>query len=53
MPSLTATAAITNAANGSAHDQPNRLFRPARAGGASVDPVVPAGFEWRQALGDY
>ena len=24
----------------------------ARAGGASVDPVVPA-FEWRQALGDY
>src|SRR6266702_5745223 len=25
----------------------------ARAGGASVDPVVPAGFEWRQALGDY
>jgi hypothetical protein len=24
----------------------------ARAGGASVDPVVPAGFEWRQALGD-
>jgi predicted dithiol-disulfide oxidoreductase (DUF899 family) len=21
--------------------------------GASVDPVVPAGFEWRQALGDY
>jgi len=23
----------------------------ARAGGASVDPVVPAGFEWRQALG--
>src|SRR5258707_9358392 len=25
----------------------------ARAGGASVDPVVPSGFEWRQALGDY
>ena len=25
----------------------------ARGGGASVDPVVPAGFEWRQALGDY
>jgi hypothetical protein len=25
----------------------------ARAGGASVHPVVPAGFEWRQALGDY
>ena len=25
----------------------------AGAGGASVDPVVPAGFEWRQALGDY
>ena len=25
----------------------------ARAGGASVVPVVPAGFEWRQALGDY
>ena len=25
----------------------------ARAGGASVDPVTPAGFEWRQALGDY
>ena len=25
----------------------------ARAGGASVDPVVSAGFEWRQALGDY
>ena len=25
----------------------------ARAGGAPVDPVVPAGFEWRQALGDY
>ncbi len=25
----------------------------ARAGGASVDPVMPAGFEWRQALGDY
>ena len=25
----------------------------ARAGGASVDPVVPAGFEWRQARGDY
>jgi hypothetical protein len=25
----------------------------ARAGGASVEPVVPAGFEWRQALGDY
>ena len=25
----------------------------ARAGGASVDPVAPAGFEWRQALGDY
>src|SRR5258708_39397166 len=25
----------------------------ARAGGASVDPVVPAGFEWRPALGDY
>src|SRR5207253_1709611 len=25
----------------------------ARAGGASVDPVVPAGFQWRQALGDY
>src|SRR5258707_6284807 len=24
-----------------------------RAGGASVDPVVPAGFEWRQAVGDY
>jgi hypothetical protein len=23
----------------------------ARAGGASVDPVTPAGFEWRQALG--
>ena len=25
----------------------------ARSGGASVDPVVPAGFEWRHALGDY
>jgi len=25
----------------------------ARAGGASVDPTVQAGFEWRQALGDY
>ena len=25
----------------------------AQAGGASVDLVVPAGFEWRQALGDY
>jgi len=25
----------------------------AAAGGASVDPVVPAGFGWRQALGDY
>ena len=25
----------------------------ARAGGASVDPVVPAGFGWRQALRDY
>ena len=25
----------------------------ARAGGASVDPVAPAGFEWRHALGDY
>src|SRR5689334_15003462 len=25
----------------------------ARAGGASVDPVAPAGFQWRQALGDY
>jgi hypothetical protein len=25
----------------------------AGAGGASVDPVTPAGFEWRQALGDY
>ena len=25
----------------------------ARAGGASVDPAVPAEFEWRQALGDY
>ena len=25
----------------------------AQAGGASVDPVAPAGFEWRQALGDY
>jgi hypothetical protein len=25
----------------------------AGAGGASVGPVVPAGFEWRQALGDY
>ena len=25
----------------------------ARAGGASVTPMVPAGFEWRQALGDY
>jgi hypothetical protein len=25
----------------------------AAAGGASVGPVVPAGFEWRQALGDY
>ncbi len=24
----------------------------ARAGGASVDPVAPARFEWRQALGD-
>jgi len=24
-----------------------------RAGGASVDPVVPAGFAWQQALGDY
>jgi hypothetical protein len=23
----------------------------ARAGGASVDPVVPAGFEWRQSGG--
>lgn len=28
-----------------------RLFD--RAGGASVDPIVPAGFKWRQALGDY
>src|SRR5512140_1747646 len=27
--------------------------RCARAGGASVAPVVPAGFQWRQALGDY
>ena len=25
----------------------------ARAGGAPVDPVMPAGFEWRQAPGDY
>src|SRR5258707_14975925 len=25
----------------------------ARAGGASVGPVVPAGFEWRQAPGGY
>src|SRR5258706_1800553 len=25
----------------------------ARAGRASVDPLLPAGFEWRQALGDY
>ena len=25
----------------------------AQAGGASVDPVAPAGFEWRHALGDY
>src|SRR5260221_12589050 len=25
----------------------------ARAGGASVGPVVPAGFEWRQGLGGY
>jgi hypothetical protein len=25
----------------------------ARACGASVGPVVPAGFQWRQALGDY
>jgi len=25
----------------------------AQAGGHRVDPVVPAGFEWRQALGDY
>ena len=25
----------------------------AGVGGASVEPVVPAGFEWRQALGDY
>ena len=25
----------------------------AGAGGASVDPVAPAGFQWRQALGDY
>src|SRR6516165_8356054 len=25
----------------------------AGAGGASVEPVMPAGFEWRQALGDY
>src|SRR5215470_3212392 len=25
----------------------------ARAGGASVGPVAPVGFEWRQALGDY
>jgi hypothetical protein len=25
----------------------------ARVGGASVDPVTPAGFEWQQALGDY
>jgi hypothetical protein len=25
----------------------------ARAGGESVGPVVPTGFEWRQALGDY
>src|SRR5260370_27107679 len=25
----------------------------ARAGGPSVDPVVPSGFEWRQALGGY
>ena len=25
----------------------------ARSGGASVNPVVPTGFEWRQALGDY
>jgi hypothetical protein len=28
-------------------------LRLAGAGGASVDPVAPAGFEWRQALGDY
>jgi hypothetical protein len=25
----------------------------AHVGGASVDPVTPAGFEWQQALGDY
>jgi hypothetical protein len=25
----------------------------ALAGGASVDPVAPTGFEWRQAIGDY
>lgn len=25
----------------------------AQAGGASADPVAPAGFDWRQALGDY
>jgi hypothetical protein len=25
----------------------------AGAGGASVDPVMPAGFQWQQALGDY
>jgi len=25
----------------------------AGAGGSSVDPVVPAGFEWRQPLGDH
>src|SRR6516165_3325676 len=24
----------------------------ARAGGVAVDPAVPAGFDWRQALGD-
>jgi hypothetical protein len=31
----------------------NWARRFARAGGASVGPVLPAGFEWRQALGDY
>jgi hypothetical protein len=31
----------------------NWARRFAGAGGASVGPAVPAGFEWRQALGDY
>ena len=36
-----------------AGDIDSRARRFARAGGASVDPVASAGFEWRPALGDY